>query len=362
MTGELRSLTAARGIAAWAVVVYHIRSGAAWAPDWAMAIAHKGYLAVDFFFLLSGFVIYLSAHRQLLREGPGAIPAFLGRRFARIYPLYGAMLLATIGFALLLHLYGRPGDGYPWRELPLHVVMVQNWGFTQTLSWNHPAWSISAECAAYLLFPFIVLATPIARVRRASLLGGMILAIALLFVGLAWAGETGLGGDIPRFGLWRCLTEFVCGTLLCAFWLRGPDSMMRALLIALSGTALFWGLWLSGLGSEIWAFPAGAACLIVALAHASGMKHNPLHWRGFLWLGEISYATYLSHFMLFIWFKILFVADARAIAPLQLTGFLCLTLAASLLLHNCVEKPGRRWAGRFSALRDIPLIRFRAVR
>lgn len=356
MTGELRSLTSARGIAAWLVVLYHVRSGMNWAPAWAAAFMHKGYLAVDFFFLLSGFVIYLSAHRPLLRDGAAAIPNFLGRRFARIYPLYGTMLLATIGFALLLRTTGRPTDGYPLDELPLHIAMLQNWGFTQALRWNHPAWSISAEFAAYLVFPALVLWTPIARARRGNLLGAMIAAILLLFVGMTLGGERTLGGGIPRFGLMRCLIEFTCGALLCAFWLRGPDSMIRPCLLAASGTALFWALWLTGLGSEIWAFPAGAACLILALAHASGMVHDfgrwswlwPLHWRGFVWLGEVSYATYLSHFMLFIWFKLLFVSDAHAIPPLQIAAFLGFTLAASALLHIHVEKPGRHWARAIS--------------
>jgi peptidoglycan/LPS O-acetylase OafA/YrhL len=353
--GELRSLTSARGIAAWMVVLYHVRSGANWAPAWAMEMAHKGYLAVDFFFLLSGFVIYLSAHRALLRDRGAAIPAFLGRRFARIYPLYGTILGLTVGFALLLRATGREDGNYPWAELPLHIVMMQNWGFTQILSWNHPAWSISAEFAAYLLFPALVLWTPIARARRPNLLAAMICAIALLFLLLDASGETTLGGSIPRFGLARCIAEFACGAMLCAFWLRGPDAEPRAMLIALAGAGLMSWLWLSGLGSEIWAFPAGAACLILALAHASRFRHNPLHWRPLHYLGQISYATYMVHFMLFIWFKIAFVSDARAIPPVTLGAFLVLTFIASVLLYHLVEQPGRRWAGALRLRAPAPL-------
>lgn len=351
MIGELRSLTSARGLAAWMVVLYHIRSGASWAPDWAMQVMGKGYLAVDFFFLLSGFVIYLSAHRALLRDGAAAIPAFLGRRFARIYPLYAAMLGLTVMFALLLVATGRSTGGYPWAELPLHIAMMQNWGFTPALSWNHPAWSISAEFAAYLLFPVLLLWTPIARARRANLLGAMILAITLLALFLDANGETTLGGDIPRFGLARCLAEFSCGAMLCAFWLRGPDSDLRALGLSTAGAALFWTLGTIGGASEIWTFPAGAACFILALAHASGLRRNPLHWRGFVYLGEISYATYLCHFMLFIAFKIAFVQDAAHIPPVLLLSFLPLTFAVSVLLHHGVERPGRR---KFSALSPRP--------
>jgi peptidoglycan/LPS O-acetylase OafA/YrhL len=346
MKGELRSLTSARGLAAWLVVFYHMRAGMPWLPDMAMAVARKGYLAVDFFFLLSGFVIYLSAHRGLLRDGAAAIPAFLGRRFARIYPLYGVILLGTIGFALLLTLTGRDAGAYPWAELPLHVAMMQNWGLTRALSWNHPAWSISAEFAAYLLFPALVLWTPIGRARRPNLLAAMMLLIAILFLWLRHDGQTTLGMDIPRHGLIRCLTEFASGALLCAFWQRGQDCDRRSLLLSLGGVGLFWGLWLGGRGSEIWAFPAGAACLILMLAHASGMARNPLHWRGFVYLGEISYATYLAHFMAWIGFKILFVQDAKHVPPSLIAAFLPLLFLLSVLLHHGIEKPGRRWLAR----------------
>ncbi|MGK2910001.1 MAG: acyltransferase family protein [Sphingobium sp.] len=346
MTGELRSLTAARGIAAWLVVLYHIRSGASWAPHWLIAAASKGYLAVDFFFLLSGFVIYLSAHRAMLKDGPAAIKPFLLRRFARIYPLYGVMLALTVLFALILEAVRGAADGYPWRELPLHVAMLQNWGLTDQLSWNHPAWSISAETAAYLIFPLLVLGTPISYARRSNLLAGMILTLTALAVIMMENGETILGGDIPQFGLIRCLAEFTCGAMLCAFWLRGPDREIHAFGISLAGVAMFWGLWLAVGVSEIWAFPAGAACLILALAHASSFRGNPLHWSGLQTVGEISYATYLSHFMLYIWFKIAFVDDPMAVSPLLMLSYLALTLIASFALHSFVERPGREWVSR----------------
>jgi peptidoglycan/LPS O-acetylase OafA/YrhL len=346
MKSELRSLTSARGIAAWLVVLYHLRAACPWLPVPVRALADKGYLAVDFFFLLSGFVIYLSAHRGMLRDGPAAIPGFLHRRFARIYSLYGTVLAGTVAFAIVLSITGRDVSGYPWSELPLHIVMMQNWGLTDQLSWNHPAWSISAEFAAYLLFPALVLWTPISRARRPNLLAGMMLLIALLFLWMRHDGATTLGKDIPHNGLARCLTEFSCGALLCAFWLRGHDSDRRSMLFSAAGVALFWGLWATGLASEIWAFPAGAACLILALAHASGLTRNPLHWRPIVYLGAISYATYLAHFMAWIAFKIAFVDEPRNASPLLVAGFLAALVGLSVALYHGVEKPGRQWLSK----------------
>lgn len=89
---ELRALTGMRGIAAWLVVLYHIRLSVAGLPHSVVAVLAKGYLAVDFFFLLSGFVIWLSWGERLRRGGIGAVPGFLWRRLARIWPLHLFML------------------------------------------------------------------------------------------------------------------------------------------------------------------------------------------------------------------------------------------------------------------------------
>lgn len=353
MTGKpappyLHALTSARGIAAWLVVFYHIRGTMPWLPDSARAVFAKGYLAVDFFFLLSGFVIYFSSHRAMLDQGVAGIRPFLCRRLARIYPLYAVMLLLTIAFAAVLALSGRTAPGYPWAELPLHIAMMQNWGFTDALSWNHPAWSISTEMAAYLLFPLLLLATPIARAPRAALLAGMAILIAAMGLWLYAAGLDNLGQHIVRYGLIRCLFEFVTGSMLCALWLQsgtarhaGPLTIAAAIF---GGAALLWHLHPR---AELWAFPAMAAALIFLLAdyarrtEAAGRRPSP-PMQALRYLGEISYATYLSHYMLFTWFKIALVTDAAHIAPWKIGLFLLLTLVASSALYHLVELPGKR--------------------
>jgi len=343
---QLDGLTIARGLAAWLVVLFHIRSGIRWLPDGAMAVIDKGYLAVDFFFLLSGFVIYLSTHKTMLHDGIAAIPAFLRRRFARIYPLHAVMLGATVLFVLLLMATGRDTSGYPWRELPLHISLTQNWGFTKQLSWNHPAWSISTEFAAYLFFPVILLATPIARAPRWLLLCGMAGSISLMAAWLYLSGLTILGATIAKYGLIRCLCEFSAGAMLCAFWLICKDrremwpTLVAITILAISGIA-----WASQPINELWAFPAMAICSIFLIAQIS-LRYDgdtaSLPMRALLYLGEISYATYLAHFMLFIWFKIWLVEQATDIPPWQAIFFIALTFLASVLLYHGVEKPGRR--------------------
>jgi peptidoglycan/LPS O-acetylase OafA/YrhL len=154
---DLPTLTGLRGIAAFAVLFYHIRGGmAGFAPEGVTAVLARGYLAVDLFFVLSGFILWWTYGAAFAEQGRAAIVPFIIRRFARIFPLHLAIMAAMIGFALLLTLSGRAlGTQYPLAELPAHLVLVQNWGFTDALSWNDPAWSISAEWAAYLLLAMI---------------------------------------------------------------------------------------------------------------------------------------------------------------------------------------------------------------
>lgn len=356
---RLDGLTIARGLAAWMVVLFHTRGAMPWLPDPVLAVLGKGYLAVDFFFLLSGFVVYLSAHRAFLDKGLAAAPAFFRRRLARIYPLYAAMLGLCMAFAALLSITGRDASGYPWREVPLHIAMLQNWGFTTDLSWNHPAWSISTEMAAYLLFPLIVVTVPVVRMPRWALALGIAATLAVMAAWLRAGGLTELGQDIPRYGLVRCLFEFVAGAMLCALWLKtGAEQRRRTATVA--GAVLITAglLWSFDPRRELWAFPVMATALILLLADASRTRSPPRapFRRLFVYLGEISYSTYLSHFMLFIWFKIVLVDDPASVPPATMLLFLLLMLATSILLYHGIERPGRRLAWRERIPTQSPLV------
>lgn len=348
---DLPALTGLRGVAAWFVVLYHIRPGAAWAlPESVTEILAKGYLAVDLFFMLSGFVLWLNYSDRLRADGLGAAPAFLARRIARIWPLHAFILANAVALTALLALTGRPPPGnYPWSELPLHLLLVQNWGLTDALSWNDPAWSISCEFAAYLAFPLIALAVNWRRFSTLALCGLALLLAFALHSAMAAGGADGLGDQITRFGLVRALFEFAIGTIVCALWERSRTGPRLPIALALAASAGFAVCWWAG-APETLAVPPMLAGLLLAAALA-GSARNPLAWRPVHYLGEISYATYLVHFLLYILFKLLLVEDPAHV-PLPLLGlFLVLTLAASVMLHHMVERPSQRALNRaFAAL------------
>lgn len=338
---ELRALTAARGMAAWWVVLYHLRGALEGLPRVAEAVLAKGYLAVDFFFLLSGFVLALSHGERLRGGGPGAIPDFLRRRIARIWPLHVVML----GFALLLvgilRASGRATQDFPLAELPAHLLLVQAWGFANPLCWNDPAWSISCELVAYLLFPFWALAVDWRRQRTPVLLAVIVALLALLHGAFGARGAADLGQDIAHLGVLRCLLEFTTGTIVYALWERGGGRRWFPFVVA-AGLGCGWMLGLA----ETAAVPAMLAALLLALAFSPDRTGALLHR-----LGEISYATYLSHFLLWFAFKLAFVHGETIGWPLALL-YLALVLAASEALHRLVERPAQAWINRLPLRRS----------
>jgi peptidoglycan/LPS O-acetylase OafA/YrhL len=335
---ELRALTGARGLAAWVVVLYHIRESIAGLPVPAERVLAKGYLAVDFFFLLSGFVIWLTWGRKLHEQGAAGVPRFWQKRIARVWPLHALMLAFGVALAATLALTGRSDPAFPFAELPLHLVLIQNWGLTDALRWNNPAWSISCEAAAYLLFPLLACRIDWRRLSSATLVA--IAAALLLGLHLVMRGEPSLGADIPRFGVVRCLAEFGCGTIVAALYLRRPPVVAP---LAIAGVAL--AAWALG-ATETLTIPAAFAALLLVLALTAGRRGHPLAGRLIHYLGDISYATYLSHYLLWKAFKLAFVTDADAVSPLGVAAYLLLVLAASVLLYHCWERPAQRLLNR----------------
>lgn len=345
---DLPALTGIRGLAAWFVVLYHIRLGAAsYLPAGANFVLSRGYLAVDLFFMLSGFVLWLNYSDRLRRDGFEAVPRYLARRVARIWPLHLFILALTVIFAAILAATGKLNpDHYPWAELPLHVLLVHNWGFTSALTWNDPSWSISGEAAAYLLFPLIVLAVDWRRLSPGWAIAALLLLAVSLSAIMGWNGAYILDREIPRFGLLRAVSEFGMGTILCALWKRWCSTPR---LTALLAGALAAGAPLLGFAAgapETLVVPLFLAGLLLAVALTADRGGNPLAARPVHYLGEISYSTYLVHFLLYILFKILFVDDPANVPPILIGFFLLLTLMASAALYHGVERPAQRALNR----------------
>ncbi len=346
---RLDALTGIRGFAAWFVVFYHIRfSTETIMPESIISLASKGYLAVDLFFVLSGFVLWFTYGERLRTGSMDERLVFMWRRIARVWPLHIFILMGFVVFAGLLWLTGRPTDGYPVRELPLHFFLIQNWGLTSELTWNDPAWSISTELAAYLAFPFVLVAARWDRMSTAALLGLVVaLAASIALVFTAAGVQHDLGLMVAKLGLWRCLAEFWMGNVACILWLRWRDSRRAGVVVAFVAAAMLAIGSLAELPESAFV-PLLFFTTILALALAKGPVSRALSTRQAVYLGEISYSTYLSHFGLFVVFKLFFVDESLQIGWAGLAGYFALLLIVSVALYHGVEKPAQRYLNRFT--------------
>jgi peptidoglycan/LPS O-acetylase OafA/YrhL len=335
---ELLPLTAIRGLAAWWVVLFHLRHlMAPSAPPWVIAALAHGNLAVDLFFILSGFVMALNYAERVSGGGWRSYGDFLFRRFARIYPLH---LLILLGFAAYVLAAVRFGDGglaaRNWGYFGASLLLVQNWGFYDATDWNVPAWSISTEAFAYLLFP-LLLALLMPRRRPLWLLAGAVLLLGLSVQPVFWKLGYPFPNAVAQTGLFRCLVQFAMGMALYGLWLRLPRRpWMPPLTIAAAALlALAFILWNAPTAPLAW---AGLILGLALLPHA-GLLEAP----SLVWLGRISYATYLCHYLLLTLFKYAFVTAGEAVSPARLALYLVAVLAASALLYHGFERPAQAW-------------------
>ena len=342
---ELLALTSARGLAAWWVVLFHLHFLLP-APGSAIvkSMLSSGNLAVDFFFILSGFVIQLSWSD---RVAGGRTRDFFVARFARIYPLHLVMLAGFAAYNAAAVLFGDAtlGEQNPLYLL-LSLLLVQNWGFTPETAWNVPAWSISAETAAYIVFP-LLLAALRPRARPLWLLGLLLVALSLTVHGFFALFHFLYPDAVAQTGLVRCLAQFAMGVIVCELYRRfqAHERLTRYFVPAAIALALAW--WIFGI--PVMPLAWAALTLGLALYRGGALAAAPL-----VWLGKISYATYLSHYFILMLFKFAFLKGGATFTPAVATAYLAAVFVASALLYYAVERPAQRMLLRwFKARRPV---------
>jgi peptidoglycan/LPS O-acetylase OafA/YrhL len=299
---QLPSLTALRGLAALWVVLFHYT--ALYFPRLDMtghsSLIGKGYLAVDLFFMLSGFVMTHVYHRAFCESVKQNYRSFLVARVARLYPLHVVVLLLFVATALLVQLpaYASTGtaEGIPLTGTRSLAAAIANLFMLQGLSaehlsWNYPSWSISVEFMAYLAFPLIL-----PMVWRAS--GPAKLVLLLLICAALSLFAYLSGGDFNQWGgplvLLRCLPEFLLGTLIYSAY-----------------RARLWTHWFAADAVGLVALAVAILCLhlrapdllivalfpvlVLAAVGNTGNVARAINAPPLVWLGEISYSLYLIH-------------------------------------------------------------------
>ena len=341
---EIRALTSLRGVAAMAVVLQHFSATAQeHAAVTIPSIVPHGYIAVDLFFILSGFIMSYTYSEKFIISGFRATPDFLGRRVARIAPLNVFVVTAvTIAGLISFWKFGTytffESDDLTFDYLA-NVFMLQGLGVGANL--NGPSWSISTEFAAYLLFPILVVA--VFRYRFSCFLS-----VAVSIVTLGWIASFqpryGLGADSGIPSILRCFSEFTIG--MVAFRVYRLETIRRffghdAITFGLAiGCALSMALRVDV--PAVAMFPA----LIISCALNQGRAAALLTTRVPYFLGVVSYSLYLIHSPL----RPVELDLVRVVHPSPLSFSYALLFAAAgsasivpfaWLAYNFVEKPGR---------------------
>ncbi len=349
--GEIRALTGIRGVACIYVMLYHF-GFAGILPDLFAAFAHHGYLAVDLFFILSGFVMAM-VYGGYFIDGfdSGNYKKFIAKRIARIYPVYIFMTLVFIFFfSVILDEVPKNVSSTPF-DLTANVLSIQAWGLSD--SYIGPAWSISTEWAAYFLLPLLLPVTLFGS-RSSALLTLLLCALILISICILPHEITGIVtsrgmldmSDGKNYApLIRCITEFTIGLITYRFYKRNIFLAIRngryfSLIIA---TLMVAFLFIDD--GDIF-FVALVPFLLLSLADDVSPVAKMLSWRPVYLTGELSYSLYLVHGLI-SWLHYLIKQSIFALGlPYPnlfiLLSQVSLSLALATLVHLYIERPGKK--------------------
>jgi len=346
---DLRALTTLRFLAALWVVLYtawpHLDVG------FVPVAVTKGYLGVETFFILSGFIlshVYLeAAGEKRFRYG-----GFLWARIARVYPLHLITLFGMIGLGVAATAAGLSIDASltDWRALPAHLTLTHAWGLATSSAFNHPSWSISAEWAAYLSFPAFAFVAW--RLRDRPVLATVLAVVFALGLYAAFQPLAGYSLTEATFR-WGALRIVPCFALGCALYLvhrrggipfAGPVALISGVGVLASASL---GLW-----DAITVLAAGA--LILGLGSLENARAGVLGSKFGVYLGEISYSIYMVCApVLLLTTNVaarLTGADDKRFHIIVWLALLATIPVAAMLTYHLVERPARKalrgWSDR----------------
>ena len=314
---RFRALDTLRGVAAIAVVLGHIN----------LSFSSSYILAVDFFLLLSGFVL---THSYFVRSDL-TFWDFAFRRFARMYPLHLLTLIATVVIYLV---YSKE---IVTNSMLQHLFFVQNIGFgPKRLSYNLPSWTISVEFWVNVsTFLFVLM---ISQYKKNANFYFLVISIFCFLVVAYGTGHLQTHAreykGIINSGLTRCLASFLLGMVLYNFFSRkrfdfSAKSEVAALLCFLF---LIYGPLPRTLLDFV--VPVLFSSIVFVFANSNKISHI---LGKFSYIGDISFSIYLVHFPIILLFDE--VLHGFRDTTFGVGIFLFVVLAVSHMSYNYFELP-----------------------
>lgn len=335
-----RDVQGLRGVAVLAVMAYHVDR-----------FLPGGFLGVDVFFVISGFVITSSLVRETERTGTFSLSGFFARRARRLLPASAVVILTSLAIGFFTQSPLGPGQalGHTARAASLSVANFNIYGQYQYFA---PAaernpllhtWSLSVEEQFYLVFALAAaLAITFATsARRALFVVGGVALVASFFLNLRWTAAGDVDGllNSTRFAFFSPYSrafEFAAGVLV---------ALLPSAYVADRFRAFFGGLGVAGLVFSFavidsgWTIPRWAVCVPVAatafllLAGDRGRVGAAFGGRVLVWVGDRSYGLYLWH-----WPLLVFAARiGEGLWPVAIA----MSFALAALSFRFVEEPFR---------------------
>jgi len=305
---QLRSVPAldgVRGVAILLVVVSHLRvldifgiTGIAFVDN----LMRGGWLGVDLFFVLSGFLITALLLDEQASNGRVRFGAFYGRRALRLLPALYVMLLAHAIYTLATSLPWRP----EFLTIRSSIFYVFNWQAVDDPSSVAPGlgllWSLSIEEQFYLVWPAILLGLLGLRRRASTVAAVLLTAIALIAIHRAILWEHGLDWANALIRTDTHADGLLVGALLASLWVRGRTPTRGVAAGAWLGTAVL-------IACQEWTTPdksfvpmggytliaVAAALIVLGAVDGRWAGTRVLEWAPLRLLGRVSYGVYLWH-------------------------------------------------------------------
>ena len=356
---RFEALDSWRGICALMVALLHFE---AFSHLKDLPFFNDAYLFVDFFFVLSGFVIAAN-YRTRLANGFG-VGKFMLLRFGRLYPLYFVILLAFFMLELVQGSNAFAGPDRSVASLFANIFLLQSFGSFHSLSWNAPGWSIATEFWTCLLFAIACSFWPKKLMMIAF--AGAALSLGLI----AMLSKFGMNVTYD-YGMPRCIAGFSIGVLTFAIWQRISTFQLdeRMAFVLEVACILCVVLFVSIVKQDQVSIVAPLLFAIVVLVFAAerGPISKLLRLPPFLFLGALSYSIYIVHLLTEIVFvKVVkyistyydlalilkFQRENEVVDMLGLTQsqgdlwvvvLLGLVIAVSAITYHYIEVPSRRW-------------------
>lgn len=287
-----------RGVSACLVALFHLD---AYSHLYGVPFLRNSWLFVDFFFVLSGFVIAANYQQRLL-DGFG-VGRFLLLRLGRLYPLHLAMLALFISWELVkvlrrilvpefssMSLFGAPQEAPD--TILANLLLVQSLHLYDFLTWNVASWSISTEFYTYAIFTACLI-----WLRKHAWIA-LLLAMSGGPVLIAIVSENNMDTHYD-WGIIRCVYGFAAGVLSWSIYERWSEKLRKWL----SGNIVEWStlglvvVFVSMAGTTLLsiAAPYLFALVVLVFAFGTGTASAILRLRPLVFLGAISYSIYMTH-------------------------------------------------------------------